>query len=153
MADGVGGRLKRFFASRDDVIAAEIMELMEERAHAHLIKGVYRPKELKGILAELDFLVGVPLHSLILATSAGVPVVGLCYLPKNPRFMKMIGQQALGIDIQDPGRPLDRDELVGKMADAWKRREQISHELDEKLAEPKRLACENAHYAAELLGS
>ena len=41
--EGVGGKLKRFFASRDDVISAEIMGLMEERDHAHVLGGVYRP--------------------------------------------------------------------------------------------------------------
>jgi polysaccharide pyruvyl transferase WcaK-like protein len=151
--EGVGGRLKRFFASRDDVIATEIMNLMEEQEHAHILGDVYRPKELKGIISEIDLLIGIPLHSLILASSAGVPVVGLCYLPKNPRFMKMIGQEALCIDVQESAEPLDFEELIEKISRAWTQRNEISHEIESRLTDIIHDARSNAEYAAELMAS
>ena len=45
---------------------------------------------------------------------------------------------------QNPERQLDRRELIRKMADAWKRRTEISDELDDTLAEAKRIVDETA---------
>jgi uncharacterized protein YigA (DUF484 family) len=78
--------------------------------------------------------------------------VGLSYLPKNPRFMKMIGQQALEIDVQDPDRPLDLAELTAKMRDAFERRAEISRDLELRLAPIVQQARDTARYAAELIG-
>ncbi|WP_031514076.1 polysaccharide pyruvyl transferase CsaB [Desulfofalx alkaliphila] len=46
--------------------------------------------EFMGIIAACDMLVGMRLHSLIMAAIVGVPVVGLSYDPKIDRFLEQL---------------------------------------------------------------
>lgn len=45
-------------------------------------------------LEDVDILIGMRLHSLILASAKGIPVVALEYMPKVREYMKIIDQEA-----------------------------------------------------------
>lgn len=56
---------------------------------------VYKPEnapELIGVLSRAEFVIGMRLHSIIFASSAKVPVVGLAYDRKVGSMMKALGQ-------------------------------------------------------------
>ncbi len=56
---------------------------------------VYKPEnapELIGVLSRAEFVIGMRLHSIIFASSAKVPVVGLAYDQKVGSMMKALGQ-------------------------------------------------------------
>ncbi|NJO52298.1 MAG: hypothetical protein HC840_26140 [Leptolyngbyaceae cyanobacterium RM2_2_4] len=52
-------------------------------------------------IGSLDMMIGMRLHSLILAAGAGIPVIGLEYDPKVGGFMAEINQSELAIPIRE----------------------------------------------------
>ncbi|MED5374576.1 MAG: polysaccharide pyruvyl transferase family protein [Myxococcota bacterium] len=48
-----------------------------------------------------DFFLGTRMHSLIFATTAGVPAVGVAYEFKTPEYLGMCGLEGLSVDIAD----------------------------------------------------
>ncbi len=57
---------------------------------------VYSPEnasEMIGVLGSSKFAIGMRLHSIIFASSAGVPVIGLSYDPKVMSMMRSLGQE------------------------------------------------------------
>ncbi len=60
-------------------------------------------------------LVGVPLHSLILAHVAETPMVGLAYQGKVSRFMRDAGLERFTIPVDSMDCPLERDDFVSKV--------------------------------------
>ncbi|MBU1026194.1 MAG: polysaccharide pyruvyl transferase CsaB [Candidatus Margulisbacteria bacterium] len=79
---------------------------MEPTVHVvkHLItdsKVVFRestPDEMLAIIANLDLLIGMRLHSLIFAAMNSIPMLGLSYDPKVESFMKEIDQPYIKLD-------------------------------------------------------
>ncbi|OGB87437.1 hypothetical protein A3J44_00135 [candidate division WOR-1 bacterium RIFCSPHIGHO2_02_FULL_45_12] len=53
---------------------------------------ICQPNEMLAIIANLDLLIGMRLHSLIFAAQNAVPMLGLSYDPKVAAFMKSIDQ-------------------------------------------------------------
>jgi len=62
---------------------------------------VYSPQEIKAILSEVNLLIGMRLHSLILAASAYTPVIGISYDPKVKAFLEMIGLSEYAIQLDE----------------------------------------------------
>ncbi len=56
------------------------------------------PDEMLAIIANLDLLIGMRLHSLIFACINAVPMLGLSYDPKVEAFMKEIDQPFVRLD-------------------------------------------------------
>lgn len=52
--------------------------------------------------AACDFFLGTRMHSLIFATTAGVPAVGVAYEFKTPEWLAMCGLEGLSVDIAAP---------------------------------------------------
>jgi len=65
------------------------------------------------LLSDVDIVIGMRLHSLILAAIGGTPFIGLCYDPKVEAFTKACGQTA----ITDPKSvsPLELDQSISKL--------------------------------------
>jgi len=76
------------------------MELKKEVANKEnfIILDLLKPRETKGVIGQLDFLIGMRLHSLIFASSFGIPLIGLIYAPKVKSFLEKIGQPGIPID-------------------------------------------------------
>ncbi|MCU0641640.1 MAG: polysaccharide pyruvyl transferase CsaB [Candidatus Margulisbacteria bacterium] len=84
--------------------ARRISELMQERSE--VVFRLCRPAEMLTIVAGLDLLVGMRLHSLIFAALAAVPLIGLTYDPKVRSFLATINQPCL--DLNDLSTLSDR---------------------------------------------
>ena len=93
-AEGTSGYLKKEFSSRDDQVCREIHERMTRKDSARVFISD-RPREVLSLIASSRMLMGVPLHSLILAHVAETPFVGLAYQGKVARFMRDAGLEAL----------------------------------------------------------
>jgi polysaccharide pyruvyl transferase CsaB len=62
------------------------------------------PSEVLGIIAHLDLLIGMRLHSLIFAGIAGRPLLGISYDPKVDAFLQSIGlEAAASVEALDVG--------------------------------------------------
>jgi polysaccharide pyruvyl transferase WcaK-like protein len=113
-AEGTSGYLKKEFSSRDDQVCREIHERMARKDSARVFISD-RPREVLSLIASSRMLMGVPLHSLILAHVAETPFVGLAYQGKVARFMRDAGLEAFIIPVDSMDCPLERDEFVSKV--------------------------------------
>lgn len=73
---------------------------------------------LRGECGACDFFLGTRMHSLIFATTAGVPSVGIAYEQKTYEWMRQVG---LGDDVLDIAAPQG---LAARLLSAWERRDQ-----------------------------
>jgi polysaccharide pyruvyl transferase CsaB len=71
--------------------AARIRSLMQSQDRASILTRALTPRQIQTAIAGSDLVVGMRLHSTILAMTAGVPVVGLSYDPKVERIMGRAG--------------------------------------------------------------
>lgn len=113
-AEGASGYLKKEFSSRDDQICREIHERMAHKDSARVYISD-RPRKVLSLIASSRVLLGVPLHSLILAHVAETPFVGLAYQGKVARFMRDSGMERFIIPVDSMDCALDRDEFVSKV--------------------------------------
>ena len=67
--------------------------------------------------AACDFFLGTRMHSLIFATTAGVPAVGVAYEFKTPEWLQMCGLGGLSVDIAEP------QGLSEMLLQAWRERD------------------------------
>lgn len=112
--EGASGYLKTQFSSRDDQVCSDIHSRMRNPGAAGVLL-TDRPRDVLDTLASARALVGVPLHSLILAHVAGTPLVGLSYQEKCARFMKRAGLERYMIHVESMECPLQHDEFVSKL--------------------------------------
>jgi len=113
------------FSYRDHEFALEIIDMMRNKNSVTIISGVYLPEELQALFGEMDMVVGMTLHSLILAVMMNVPVVAISYSSKIDRFMRMIGQESRVVDTQS----IRLEDLLSKIKSVWSYRLQIKQDL------------------------
>lgn len=65
-----------------------------------VIEEVLDPIKAFSIIKNLDLMIGMRLHSLIMASALYIPCIGVSYDPKVDRFLKMIGNPYV-FDIKD----------------------------------------------------
>ncbi|HBI02822.1 MAG TPA: polysaccharide pyruvyl transferase CsaB [Paenibacillaceae bacterium] len=68
----------------------DIMNLMEEKHHHYLVKERLTYLEIMSFISCCDFVLGIRLHSVILAAALNVPFVGISYDPKIERFVQRL---------------------------------------------------------------
>jgi polysaccharide pyruvyl transferase CsaB len=68
-----------FQESQDQAIAEELYHALAE---PKTIISIRKPQQFKSLFAQVDFLIGMRLHSLIIAAAAGCPCFALSYDPK-----------------------------------------------------------------------
>ncbi|MDR1206129.1 MAG: polysaccharide pyruvyl transferase CsaB [Peptococcaceae bacterium] len=73
----------------DMEVAVEIGNMMEETLF-YLGKPL-TPREILSLTGQLDMVLGMRLHSLILSAVMGVPMIALAYDPKVERFISQLG--------------------------------------------------------------
>jgi polysaccharide pyruvyl transferase CsaB len=78
-----------------DITVAKEAEQLLINDSVVILRENYTPEEIISITKNFDLIVGMRLHSLIMAAVAGVPIVGLSYDPKVDRFLHQVGQIAL----------------------------------------------------------
>lgn len=98
--------------------------------------------DLLDVVAALDLLVGVRLHSLIFAAMGAVPFLGLSYDPKVDRFLRSVGRRAVA-----PLVDADAAVLEAAAREVLARREEIGAELGARRGELRRLALRTADLA------
>lgn len=59
--------------------------------NAHVITKIHEPEEIMGIIDRVDFVVGMRLHSVIMAAAVNKPVLGISYKPKVKSVLKRLG--------------------------------------------------------------
>jgi polysaccharide pyruvyl transferase CsaB len=88
----------------DREVLGAALEAAGKPANALLVAPPPLPPDLAAVLARFDLVVGMRLHSLMLAMNGAVPFVGLCYDPKVAEFAREagLGEYLHGVDELDP---------------------------------------------------
>jgi polysaccharide pyruvyl transferase CsaB len=87
---------------RDLEPSRRLAELLD--GEARVIERSLPPRALTGILACCDMVIGMRLHSLILATVENPPLFGLSYDPKVERFCRRAGALSCRVEEISPER-------------------------------------------------
>jgi polysaccharide pyruvyl transferase WcaK-like protein len=107
----------------------------------------YSYAELMGLFGKLDLLIGMRTHSLILASSAGVPVIGLVAYPKTLGYLQRIGQATRAIPITE----LTFESLKAVVHSTWESRAAIRREMAQAVEGQRRMAWQTAELLAPYL--
>ena len=133
--------------SRDTAISEKLTEMLRSD---DVEAKIYTPSsagELICVLRRASVLIGMRLHAIIFASSAGVPVIGLSYDPKVTSFMRELGQKYT-IDLSGAGisEYLERyaDEII-------ENRDRIAGEIAEVASSLKQKARKDVERLRELL--
>jgi polysaccharide pyruvyl transferase CsaB len=113
------------FSYRDHEFALEIINMMHCKDRAKIVNATYSPQELQGLFGEMDIIIGMTLHSLILAATMNVPVVAISYSSKMDRFMQMINQESRIVKVND----IKSKDLLAMIESTWSSKEQIKNDL------------------------
>ncbi len=103
--------------------------------------------ELIGVVGHTEFVIGMRLHMLIYATSAGVPVLGISYDPKIDAFLEYSGQPK-ALDV----RSITSSEILSALTDIINDHDNIKTEIEAKCEKLKVLAKLDANTAIDLSG-
>ncbi|HSE97771.1 MAG TPA: polysaccharide pyruvyl transferase CsaB, partial [Blastocatellia bacterium] len=109
----------------DSAISKQVIDQLRKKELAHIIRGEYRAREIAGLLAVCDMVVGMRLHSIIFAANSSVPAVGLVYDEKVRIVMKQLKCDRLAIDLG----AVTAGDLLRAMEQAYADREAISTSL------------------------
>ena len=138
--------LTTYFMTDDIAAADRVIGWMARTDRVASVRERHGPETVAGVLARGDLVVGMRLHSLVFAATAGVPAVALAYDPKVTSLMARLG-------VEDYTVALDAVAGLGeRMSLAWARREMIRTALTIESAKLRELAAENARLAIGLLG-
>ncbi|MEO1085089.1 MAG: polysaccharide pyruvyl transferase family protein [Acidobacteriota bacterium] len=134
--------------SKDDRrMAAAVRDRMRHGESASVLRGDYRPDELKGLISRCCVFMGARMHANIAALGSGVPVVALEYSHKTPGILRLFGQE----DASCPVRAFDAQQVWATLEDRWRRRDEISGVLSEKLTDVRRRSSANVDAIREAL--
>ena len=114
---------------------------------AVLLEPALSPPDFVAFLAQCDLLVGMRMHSLLLAMNANLPFVGLPYSPKVVEFAGAAGLS----DYLHPVDTLDPAAALATCRQALEKRERIRAIMTERRRELTQLARVPAELAAALL--
>jgi polysaccharide pyruvyl transferase CsaB len=85
----------------DQLISTRVQRLLRNSKRTKVILGTSTYFERVTNLVRCDFVLGMRLHSLILAIRSGIPVVGLIYDPKVKNLMSQVGIGKYAINLID----------------------------------------------------
>lgn len=109
----------------DDVLMLELARRIDRNGHVHVSRADRYPTEVAALLRDAHVAIGMRLHFLILAASAGTPVVALSYARKVRAFMSSISLEHLCVDIEG----LDAATLTTRVARAQAEHDRIAVQL------------------------
>lgn len=70
------------YLKTDEDILKDILNLMKNKDKVIMLTEEYRPNEMAGILKQLDVLIAMRLHALLIASNMGTPTIAINYAPK-----------------------------------------------------------------------
>ena len=112
-----------------------------------VLKGNYKPDELKGIISRCFLFAGARMHANIAALSSGVPVLAISYSHKTPGIMQMFSQGDNVIEIEK----IDSISFQNALENLINSRDSIISVLREKLVQVKGASNKNIELVRQAL--
>jgi len=130
-------------SSADAFMAERLRSILRGRTKVHVVSDL---DSQYGVLARSDILIGMRMHSIIMAGQAGVPPIAIVTAPKVRETMSDLGLSEYALDIQD----LTTERLLTLLSHATTHSEKIRHLLRDRI---KRLNERAQHNMALWTGS
>jgi polysaccharide pyruvyl transferase WcaK-like protein len=105
----------------------------------------YLSHDIQAVLRRCGLLIGMRFHSIVLASSVEIPVVGLIYAPKVRGYLRLLECEDYGLELAS----LTSENLATKLAEAWDARKALQERQRPIIKELKA----GAEHAADLLMS
>ena len=80
-------------STSDRDVSRDIARRMETDTGVHVLDDGYTPKMILGFIERMDFVLGMRLHSVIMAAATDVPVLGIPYHPKVRSALHRLGYE------------------------------------------------------------
>ena len=128
------------------IVAKQVVSYMKHKDKIHIHSSVPEIDEFIEIVRQSSLVIGMRLHSLILGTSMGVPVIGLEYLPKVKEYMKSIKQSEYSLDLET----ITSEKLINKILITFERYKERSQVISLEVSRLKKLASTNIEDLIEL---
>lgn len=92
----------------DDEISTKIVGAMENSGDTIILNSEYKPEEISGLLGQMDLVIAMRLHTLLLALIRGIPIIAINYAPKIENFLNSLNQLEYCIHADT----LQKDEMM-----------------------------------------
>jgi len=109
----------------DDRICQDIISLTRKKENSFQLPKKLTVYEIQSIISNLDLVIGVRMHAIILSATCGVPLIGINYAPKGRSFIKMIGMEEFAINAEE----FSADWLEGRIKRCLDNSDSIKKEL------------------------
>ncbi len=125
----------------DRIIAEKIASKIKNGESIKLINETPSIDRFIKILNNTTLLIGMRLHSLILASGLGIPVIGLEYSSKVKSYLECIGQQAYSLDLST----IHHDLIIDKTKKIFNNYNKISCSLVKECKKQRQIVRKEIH--------
>ena len=133
---------------KDDRKAADRVRKHMMYAHrSYVLRGDYRPEELKGIISRFWIHTGSRMHASIAAVTTSVPVASIAYSHKTPGVMAQFGLKKYVLDIS----LWDHGELLEKLNSIRENRSEIETTLSQQVLMLKKQSMANINHILSMI--
>lgn len=129
----------------------KIREFMSNADKTTVINHTSDFRYFSSLLSISDVLIGMRLHSLIIATMLGIPFVPISYSGKVKSFLELVDLNELYIDIEDIDREGFNEKLYDNFSKVWNNRTYYSNLLLKHSDRFRKKAFENAKMVSDLI--
>ena len=120
------------FERRTDIEESiAVSRLMGQNKNVIVLKKYYSHSDVQDIISQMDLIIGMRLHSLILAALQKVPSVAIVYHPKIQSFLRLTNQEETGLDLFDLQVSKLKDKVEYVMRNNFEIQKKIQHSLTE----------------------
>lgn len=126
----------------------QIVEMMTHNDRAQVVGVDYHPQALLAVFGQMDLIIGMRYHSLVLPAVAGVPLVGIerSKYPKNTYFLREVQQPSGGI-----AENLTVEGLMACVTKAWRERVDLTRRVILVRKDLRTRASQNVELFAQLM--
>ncbi|WP_025027169.1 polysaccharide pyruvyl transferase CsaB [Caldalkalibacillus mannanilyticus] len=137
-----------FQYGEDEEISRQVKEQIQGE-NVHVIEGRYTPEQLAAMLKEMDGVIAMRLHAIILGALSCLPSFGIVYDPKVLRFMERADIDAYSWPLEQI--PTHSEAFVQRMVHWTSQLESIREKMKQPVDAMKQEALKNAQIAKQLM--
>ena len=118
--------------SDDRPLMAEVLKLMKQKSNANILMNEYDGETLKGVIGQMDLVIGARYHFIVFATTMQVPSIGIAMgeyqLAKLKGILTLMEQEKYYLDFEKTSV----EEIVALVKDALQNKDEIRKKLEER---------------------
>ncbi len=137
-----------FQYGKDEPINQYVLDHLKDNS-AIIIKGRYTPEQVAAMLSEMDGIIAMRLHALILGSISYTPSFALIYDPKVENFMQRIGLEAYSYKIEEI--ETHQEQLIQSLISWIDNLDNLSNQIQYPVEEMKKLTLRNAEIVKKLI--